>query len=171
MANHVGTKLSRLIKERAYLTGSLPELDGQIAELKLQIRKSKAMAKEARQRIEQVDWQIQALSAIDTTQIRAIRRTPRRLQAKHGAFVGELIQILREDPLPVRTEDIVAHMVQVFNMPQSTPHEREHTRKRITRCLRNLVSKGAVKRLHDPRQTISGLWCWTGSYGEPDTEA
>ncbi|HLP96848.1 MAG TPA: hypothetical protein VK149_00235 [Sideroxyarcus sp.] len=166
MANHVGVKLCRLIRERAYLSGSLPDLQKQIIEIKAQLVQARKKLRQAHEQLHLLDKGIASLSAMDTADIRPIRATPRKLVASHGAFTQELIKILSEGLLPVKTEAIIRHMAEVFDMPRSTPAERENTRRRITRRLRMLVEKNAVERLHDPSCNQGGLWRWIGSYGE-----
>lgn len=171
MANHVGLKLSRLIRERAYLGGSLPVLEKKVAEREAELNLARQNLQHVLDQINTIDKDIAAQSAIDASDIRPIRRTPRRLQVRHGTFTRELLGILRESPSPLSTEEIIRHMAEVFNLPRNTPIDRDDTRRRVTKRLRVFVAKNAIERLHEPTGNGLGLWRWIGGYGEPDGEA
>lgn len=76
--NLIGTKLSRLIRERAYLAGEIPILDGEISALRRGLKEARARHKKTTDRIQELDRLLTDLSAIDPTKIRAIRSMPRR---------------------------------------------------------------------------------------------
>ena len=96
MGNHLGARLSRLVRERAYVSGGLPEMERREASLMTDIKAVRREVREINKRIAELDEGIAHLSAIDTSQIRPIRPTPRRLGTKHGTFNAALVTLLRK---------------------------------------------------------------------------
>lgn len=178
MTNPVGTKLSRLIRERSYTSGSLKRLERDIASivslLAPLLAEHKTLKRKRRKvlsKIAELDTTIQEQSTIEVAEIIARQCTPRLLTSRHGAFNAEMVSLLRDAEKPLMSEQIIAYMAQTFNMPQSTPKEREETRRRVTRRLRELVKKKAVIRLHDPNMNVGGLWKWIGLYASEEPDA
>lgn len=160
MANYVGTKLSRLIKERAYRSGDLNSLQKEADELSARLKKARGTIRQQAKAIAKLDEQIETLSAIDPNDIRAIRATPRSLTTPHGAFRRELVDFLKKQRGPVKMDAIVDHMVKHFDMPMAPPDERLRTFQRVRRPLNVFKQKGAVKRLPSCPETGQGIWMW-----------
>jgi len=158
MANYVATKLSRLIKERAYRSGDLNSLQNETDELSAQLKKKRGTIRQQAKAIAKLDEQIEKLSAIDPNDIRAIRATPRRLTPPQGTSRRELIDFLKKQDGPVRMDAIVNHTVKHFDMPMAPPDERLRTFQRVGRPLNVFKPKGAVKRLPSCPETGQGIW-------------
>lgn len=164
MANHVGTKLSRLIKERAYTAGHCVLLRSNLVKLQEELFQLDQEIQQAETRIAELDGKITAISAIDTSHIKPIRSTPRRQEGRYGEFRRKMVRILKEAGGPVKSGDILKHMVAVFNMPMSTPQERNRSRELVRRPLQFFKAKGAVIRLPSTPDSLEGVWCWTDNY-------
>lgn len=171
MANHVGTKLSRLIKQRAYTAGhrdllcaNRVKLQDELARLNQEIQRDEAM-------IADLDGKITAISAINTSYIKPIRSTPRRQEGRHGEFRRELVRILKEAGGPVNSGAILQHMVKAFNLPMSSAKERNRARELVRRPLNVFKGKGAVIRLPSTPDSLEGVCCWTDNYAGDDGDA
>jgi hypothetical protein len=171
MANHVGPKVSRLIKERAYTAGHCALLRSRRVRLQEELSRLDQELLQVETRIVELDGKITAASAIDTSHIKPIRSTPRRQEARHGAFRRELVRILKEAGGPVSSGALLQHMVAVFNLPMSTTKERNRSRELVRRPLNVFKAKGAVVRLPSTPDTLEGIWCWTDNYVADDSGA
>lgn len=160
MANHIGTRLSRLIRERAYTAGALPEIDKQVKTIKAELSAARKKAKAARARLEYLDQEITRLSAIEPVDIRAIRATPRIMKGKHGDFGRELIRILKEEGGVLEMRQMVKHMAATFGFPMNTADERERVGYLVRRRLNVFREKGAVERVPTEASNAPGLWRW-----------
>ena len=161
--NRVGTKLSRLIRERAYLSGSLPSLQIEVDELRGRLKVARKALRDATKRRQSIDAAIQELSAIEPSQIRSIRRTPRREGNRHGEFRRELVRVLKNARSPAWSSDLVRHMAKAFGLPMETPEQRERARHLVLRPLYAFKKKGAVERLPTGAINSEGLWRWCGN--------
>lgn len=164
MANHVGTKLSRLIKERAYTAGHCALLRSSRDKLQEALSRLDQEIQQIEAKIAELDDKITAISAIDTAHIKAIRSTPRHLEGKYGEFRCELVRILKEAGGPVNSGALLQHMVAAFNLPMSTPQERNRSRELVRRPLNVFKTKGAVIRLPSTPDSLEGVRCWTDNY-------
>ncbi|MEQ1706557.1 MAG: hypothetical protein ABL867_11395 [Rickettsiales bacterium] len=164
MANHVGTRLSRLIKERAYAAGRCTQINSKLLELKKGVAQCSKDLKLAKAKVAELDRMIASASAIDPADIKPIRFTPRQPDSKHGAFRRELIRILTEAGGPVKVSDLIAHMAATFNLPMSTGAERERASGLVRRPLNVFKTKGAVMRMPSHPETLESVWCWTDNY-------
>lgn len=180
MANHLGTTLSRLIRERSYKGGELRALEHKEAaaksramEAQAEYRKLLSQRRQTAKHLAKLDAEIQKRSAIDPAEIRAVRAMPRKMKCRHGSVNAELVRFLREAGHPIGTTDIIAHMAAKYGKRLDTPQAREEARRWVTEKLRVLVRKNAVHRLHDTDSTVPGLWLWVGRYAgaEEETEA
>ena len=124
MANYVGIRLSRLIKERAYTAGRCTQLNSKLSELKKEAAQCSKDLKRSEARVVELDRMIATASTIDPADIKSIRSTPRQSDGKHGSFRKELIRVLKEAGGPVKVSDLITHMVATFNLPMSTSSER-----------------------------------------------
>jgi hypothetical protein len=160
MVNYVGTKLSRLIKERAYTAGSLPIMEDAERNLEAQLAAAKSKIQVMRKRLAELDVSITELSAIKPSEIRPVRPIPRKLTSKHGAFRRELIRFLKEADGAVETSDLFKHMIEKFNMPYDTSAERRRTRDLIRRPLYTFEELGAIMRMPTTSSQGYGVWVW-----------
>lgn len=160
MANYLGTKLSRLVRRRAYLGGDIIRLDARVVELRNSLAAAEKAAQDAKEELQALDGEIETLSEIDVTDIRAIRATPRTTEGRHGQFVRELVRVLREADSPVDTEDLVAHMASTFSVPISTREQRKCAEDMVRRRLNELREDSAVIRLPSAPGKRTGIWRW-----------
>lgn len=154
--------MSRLVRERAYLSGSLPAIETEVADLRAKLKAARATLKAATDRIQVIDTSIGQLSVIQPSDIRSIRRTPRREGSKHGEFRRELIRVLKEASGPVWTGDLVRHMADAFDLPMDTVEDRDRASYLVRRPLYVFKNKGAVERIPTGTPSSEGLWRWCG---------
>ena len=72
MANPLGNRLSRLVREHAYLSGSLPLLKEEVSLTEACLATKKRRLELSLQRLVEVDQQITTLSAINLCEIASI---------------------------------------------------------------------------------------------------
>lgn len=175
MRNQLGTTLNRLIRRYAYVSGEHAVLESKKAEILGEINRLNAVVADI-QRQEQIllaestqlRQEIDQLSVLDVDNIRAIQAKSRRLGVTHGKFNTELVRFLRLSERPMKTSEITQHMAVKFNMPMETSIDREWSRKRVARQLREYRDKGAVMRLDDPLSGREAFWQWTGIMEEQE---
>lgn len=164
MANYLGNRLSRLIRERAYLSGSLPELQEDVRQAQTSLDAKVHRLNLAQQRLLDVDQQLRELSSIDPSKIAAIRRTTRHGHKEHGAIRRMIFDLLKLGQ-PIRTTDLIRHMAPLFDWDLSTPKGRIYAIDAVREPLRRFKNKGLVERLpdgvSDNGQRI-GVWRWIG---------
>lgn len=160
--NKLGTRLSRLVRARAYLSEKVLTAERSVAALKADLRAARAAHTQLQTRLTDIDADIARLPAIRIEDIQPIRLTPRLLETTHGAFNACLVELLKENGDAICTRQIVGYMAATFDLPVATLTERENTRRRVVRRLREFVAKRAVVRLHDPADNAEGRWLWTG---------
>lgn len=171
MANYVGVRLSRLIKERAYTAGRCTQLNSKLTGLKKEAAQCSKDLKRAEAKVVELDRMIATASAIDPADIKPIRSTPRLIDSKYGAYRRELIRVLKEAGGPVKVSDLIAHMATTFNLPMNTSKERTHARDSVRRPLNIFKEHGAVIRMPSHPDTQEGVWCWTDNYAGDDEGA
>jgi septation ring formation regulator EzrA len=156
MANHVGTKLSRLIRERSYLSGELARLrDSEraiLAEIEAATERLTRLRDgdihKARERLNELDRLIhEEAPSIDPNDINVVRRTLRRSSSKHGELIGAVVENLRSSPNGISTHEMASRIAPQFALPWTTREEKSDTISRVRRMLNNLKAKGAVQRL------------------------
>lgn len=160
MGNRLGGKLSRLIRERAYLSGALLGLQVRASALRTELRATNAALRAANSRIVELDAAIGTLSAIDPVDIRPIRSTPRVMSGERGEFRSEMIRVLKEANGAVGMRALMSHMVATFKLPMETPKDRRRAGYLVRRPLNVFRSKGAVRRLPDHPDTGEACWIW-----------
>lgn len=145
MANHVGTRISRLIKEVAYLKGEIAALDvaagralDQMRPFAEQAKRLRAECRAARHHLSALETALAEEVDLSNADIRAIVRTPKQLGQPYGAYITELVRLLRSADGPLSTSAITAHMVGHFDIPKTTLVERNRTRWKIRQRLREL---------------------------------
>lgn len=157
------------MRERAYRAGDLASLEKEERSVRerlnaatREIRVLRRLLGATQTRINELDAQIIAASALDTKDIRAILATPRLGHFQHGEFTGELVRVLRAATGPLATRQIIGVVVDKFGLPYHRPEDREATRRRVVERLRVLARKGAIERMHDTASSGQGLWRWKG---------
>jgi hypothetical protein len=160
MANYLGPKLSRLIRERAYLSGTLLILQKEFDLIKLQLEAKATSASNASERLNELDKQIIELSAIEPLEIRAIRLTPRVMHGSHGSFRRELVWILQNTDEPISTGPLVQYMAEMFSLSLDTHQQRTCAREKIRGPLNILKKRGVVTRLPSLEGSTQGRWQW-----------
>jgi hypothetical protein len=156
MANHVGTKLSRLIRERSYLSGELARLRDSEQAILAEIEAATARLtglrdvdmRKAQERLDEIDGLIHVEApAIDPNDINVVRRVLRKSSAKHGALIAAVVENLRSSPDGISTHEMAGRIAPQFALPWTTREAKSDTISRVRRMLNNLKAKGAVQRL------------------------
>lgn len=160
MANYLGSRLSRLVRRRAYLAGDITKLEEQIADLQCELAAAEQAVANAWAELATLDSEIEAEPGLEVNDIRAIRAIPRATGGKHGEFVRELVRLLRDADGPVDMEDLVAQMASRFSVPISTGVERKRFGGLVRRATNKLRKKSAVVRLPAEPGKTTGVWRW-----------
>jgi hypothetical protein len=114
MANHVGTKLSRLIRERSYLSGEIARLRESEQAILAEIEAATARLtglrdvdlRKAQERLDEIDGLIHVEApSIDPNDINVVRRVLRKSSAKHGALIDAVVENLRSSPDGIDSRD------------------------------------------------------------------
>lgn len=172
MANHLGNKLNRIIRDIAYTKGELLSQKSVADKAKEQLVLSANEFKNARSAIRAADIRLAELQKalaeemdVSIDDIRAIRRWPKLPTTSYGKVIKELVHYLQAAGEPKPTGEIVAHLVAKFKMPMGTNAKRIETSSSIRKRLRKLVQKGVVVRY--PEETVrdghsTAYWQWIG---------
>lgn len=166
MANLLGNRLSRLVRERAYLSGSIPAYKQEVDHAQRVLDGKIALMNQALAALECLDQQIGTLSRLDPNEIAAIRATPRKNQIPRGDIRLTLIDMLREKAGPMTMVELVRRMASTFGWDLSTTRGRRYARDSVRGSLRYLRGKGAVERLSDHLSMngiTCGIWRWIGT--------
>ncbi len=169
MANLLGNRLNRLVRERAYLSGELPRLNEAVRKAQAQLEKEMASLNQMLVRIDDVDQSIRQLSGVDPTCIASIRATPRSGLGQFGDVRKTLIDILKQKDGPITTVEIIQRMAPVFGWDLTTTNGRQFARESVRRPLQIFQKRNAVERLPShltANQRNCGVWRWVGP---PDT--
>lgn len=166
MTNPVGNTLSRLIKERAYLSGAISAIENNIEILRLQLNAKVDLLNQQIERLNELDARIIELSAIDVADIRAIKSTARVMKGSHGELKRALIDVLKCSKIPVTSGELVKHIAEQFSYPLDTPAQRRAARNAVI-CPLNLMRKrGAIVRLPSLNSSQQGRWQWVGAIND-----
>ena len=173
MANPLGNKLSRIVRDIAYTKGDVLMQKNAAEKAMEQLKQAAAEFKAARSGIRRAEARLAELRAtlgehtdIAADDIRAIRHWPKLPTTAYGKVIKELVRYLQEAGEPCCTGDIVTHLATKFGMPIGTNPERVETSCSIRRRLRKLVQQGAVARY--PEETVLdghsvAYWHWIGA--------
>lgn len=164
MANPIGNRLSRLVREHAYLSGSLVGLKEEVRLAEANLAAKVGRLSLALQRLTDVAQSIAELSAIDLSGIAAIRATPRVGKREHGDLRCAIVDIMKHGK-PVNTAEMVQCLAPMFGWDLSTRKGREHAMHAVKRPLIVFRQKGLVERLPDhlSKNGIKcGVWRWIG---------
>lgn len=171
MPKRVSNRLSRLIRERSYLSGEIVrahdriiDLTKAMGELRTQLFEVKADLEKREARKAELDRLIrQGSSAIDPTEINTVKKTPRTTYRPRGELVGAVIENLRASPDGISTVEMTDRIAPQFGMPWGTPKERDQALERVRRILNQLKEKGAAERFRSaitPHGQRVGIWRW-----------
>lgn len=171
MANLLGNRLNRLVRERAYLSGELPRLNEAVRKAQAQLEKEMASLNQTLARIDDVDQSLRQLSGIDPACIASIRATPRSGPGQFGDVRNTLIDILKQKDGPITTVEIVQRMAPVFGWDLTTKNGRLFAREAVRRPLQIFQKRNVVERLPNhltANHKNCGVWRWIGPL---DTDA
>ncbi|MGZ8258132.1 MAG: hypothetical protein ACXWTR_03040 [Methylotenera sp.] len=163
MANKIGKTLSRLIKEHAYLAGSLPAIQKEAEEFQSRLEASIEKLSKGNSRLVELGKQITELSAIDPADIRVIKAKPRKMQGDHGRLRRELVQVLQQHDEPVESGELVQYIVNLFSYPFDTPSQKRLARNAINGPLNLFKKRGVVIRHPSLDGSSQGRWQWVKS--------
>ncbi|MDS4015543.1 MAG: hypothetical protein RKP46_14520 [Candidatus Accumulibacter sp.] len=173
MANLLGNKLNRIIREIAYAKGEVLTHKIAAEKAKDRIKLAAAELKAARSEMRLAEARVAALrpklgeqADIAADEIRAIRHWPKLPTTSYGKIIKELVRYLQQDGEPKSTGEIVVHLVRKFGLPVGTNAERAETSSSIRKRLRKLVQQGVVARY--PEETVLdghsvAHWHWIGA--------
>ena len=167
MARRLGRQVLRLIRERSYLSGALPDLERAVAERTADLAAAQMRLQDAKTRLAEMDARIVALEPdLQPQDIRPTRKRPARQGFHHGNLTDSLVGILREaGSAGITTTALMERLLALFPMDLSTHELREVARHRFRRRLLDLKSKGVVLQV-DEEVAASGRkvarWLWTG---------
>ena len=113
MANPIGNRLSRLVREHAYLSGSLVGLKEEVRLAEANLAAKVGRLSLALQRLTDVAQSIAELSAIDLSGIAAIRATPRVGKREYGDLRSAIVDIMKHGK-PVNTAEMVQSLARMF---------------------------------------------------------
>ena len=172
MANHLGNKLNRIIRDIAYTKGELLSQKSVADKAKEQLtlsanefRSSRAAIRAAEIRLADLQKALTEEMDVSIDDIRAIRRWPKLPTTSYGKVIKELVKLLQAAGEPLTTGEITTYLVAKFEMPVGTNAERVETSASIRKRLRKLVKKGVVVRY--PEETVRdghsvAYWQWVG---------
>ncbi len=163
MANYVGLNLSRLIKERAYLSGSLPSMQKEVVDLQSNLKAKENELAQSTDRLAELDKQIAELSAIDPNDIRPIKATPREMIGAHGSFRQELIRLLKSYDEPVSSGELIDYMAKKFGYQMNSTKQLRAARDAVCRPLNVFRERGVVERHPSLDGSQQGRWLWVGA--------
>lgn len=164
MANPIGNQLSRLVREHAYLSGSLVGLKEEVRLAEANLAAKVGDLSLVLQRLAEVAQRITELSSIDLSGVAAIRATPRVGKLEYGALRNAIVDIMKHGN-PVNTAELVQSLAPLFGWDLLTHKGREHARHAVKRPLAVFRQKGIVERLPDhlSKNGIKcGVWRWIG---------
>ena len=162
MANHVGTQLSRLLKERVYLSGNAERIEAEISKLQAQIDEKHSALQQEVARIRELDEAIAELSDIDPNDLKSMQARPRDIKVRHGSIRNELVKLLRDSGKVWRTGELVVALAAKLGFPAETPKDKRRMQERVRRPMNLWCKEGYVKRLPDCPETGQGVWQWIG---------
>ena len=166
MALYISHTLARLIKRRSYTSGEIRPLERRVKELRALLESAEAELAGVRNELAKIDEAIAKEEAdLDPEAILVRRRTARRIECRHGTFIGEIVECLKAHPESIPIYELMDQVAPKVGFPITTSQERRYAQERIRRALNTLKSKGAVMRL--PSQTgLKGQpvsrWLWIG---------
>ena len=160
MASNLGIKLNRLIKEHAYVGGSLLRLQKKAEDLRVEYEAAVTAVNEANDYREVLGKKIEELSAINLDDIRKTKETPRKTDQPLGSLTRELIRVLKSIDGPITTGELVQYIVKLYGYPYNTLAERRATRNAITGPLNLFSKRGAVIRMPCLEGSQQGRWQW-----------
>ncbi|HEX8962314.1 MAG TPA: hypothetical protein VF801_04865 [Rhodocyclaceae bacterium] len=161
MARGISNKLAILVRERAYVSGARSQAEHRVQHGRQVLAEAEAELEKIVARIAELDAQIKK-AELDPEEIRAVVYTPRTGGFSHGKFTLAMVNLLREADRPLKTSEIIAHMIETFGFPYTTPKDKDETRRRVVKRLRVISDQGAIQRLHDTSDNKEGIWMWTG---------
>ena len=166
MAQTVSPKIARLIRQRAYLSGSLKDLETRVTSIQAQLDAAQAAVATTHRTLAEIDQEIRtACPGIDPEDIRSIRAWPKLGDAPFGGLIDAIVQVLRQSPQGVTTEELRDLLSDKFRLGGENAAERRRARNRVLRPLNGLKAKGLVQRF-DGGTSRSGQpiarWLWLG---------
>lgn len=162
MANHLGNKLNRAIRDRAYAAGLVRQKADEIERLRAALDAAIVELEAAKAAVARWDEEITVMSAINLDDIRSIRRIPKSGLFAYGELSGMIVRILKEADRPISTQAIIAVVSEALGLPMDSAADREATHNRVRKRLQAYAQKGIVERLHDPSKPDPGSWRWLG---------
>ena len=175
MTNHLGNKISRIIRDIAYTKGELAtqkqiadKAHEQLRQAAEQFKAARAVIRKAEQRMSELRESLAENIDLPVGDIRAIRSWPKLPTTSYAKVMKELVRYLQAAGEPKSSEEVFDHLSTMFGMPVSTYKERVYTKCSIRKRLRLLVTKGVVARF--PEENVldgqsTAYWHWIGPTG------
>ncbi len=163
--SNLGNILHRLIEFRAKATGRLAVVDLEIADLLKKVAALKAERKELSTKIVQCDGQINELSLIDVSDIRAIGTNTRHQLSPYGLAMKSVVAFFRSRAGESIDTDELATFLLKHHYATGTPNR--VVMERIRNMCHVLSKRGVLERGESRRREKSnqlvGVWRWVGN--------
>ena len=178
MANHISLRLSRLIRQRSYLSGEVVRAHQRVMDLTEEVAAARAKLHQAQQELANLQqWRVdldktirKEAPSIDPSYIQTVQETPRQTEREHGALIETVVAYLRASSNGVTTYEVARCIAPQFGLPWETSAEKSETVSRVRRIFNNLKKRGALKRLPSTQRHKGqelGLWVWIADAHEP----
>ena len=178
MANHVSLRLSRLIRQRSYLSGEVVRAHQRVMDLTEEVAAARARLHQAQQELANLQqWRVdldktirKEAPSIDPSYIQTVQETPRKTVREHGALIETVVAYLRASSNGVTTYEVARCIAPQFGLPWETSAEQSETVSRVRRIFNNLKKRGALKRLPSTQRHKGqelGLWVWIADAHKP----
>lgn len=163
----LGTPLNHLIRERAYLTGSLGEAKERLVALKQDIAALRKRIALGEEQLEALDHQILALSVIPLDDIRTIRAKPRLSAAPHGRVMAGVIRFFQQSASrPVRVDELHRLVATLSGYRVGIEVTQRQVTDRTKDICGRLKGRGLLERLENSMNPDTGItygvWRWIG---------
>lgn len=161
----LGAPLNRLIKDRSYTSGRISRLEARRKLLLDQLAEIEGQQARLDAHLSGVDAQIQALSRINVSQIRAIAPNEKISQAPHGHVMKGVVEFFRcRGDAPVRSDELqrVVAALSGYSLPK-----RKKLQQKTAHLCYVLKERGWLERLEDQAAPEVGrvyaVWRWVGN--------
>lgn len=161
----LGVPLNRLIKDRSYTSGRISRLKTRSKLLSAQLAEIETQQAQLEAHLAGVDAQIQALSRIEVSQIRAIAPNGKVSQAPHGHVMKGVVEFFRRrGNVPIRSDDLQKVVADLSGY--SLPKRKKLQQKTAYLCY-VLKERGWLERMEDQAAPEVGrvyaVWRWIGN--------
>lgn len=172
----LGAHLNRLIKERAYLTGSLEVARERLTVIEKEVTALKEALTVGDARREILDQRILALSQIPLDDIRPIRAIPRISKAPHGKVIAGVIQFFQQSAgRSIRSDELQRLVASLSGCRIGIEVTKRQLKFRVANICFRLKQRGVLERLDSSKNSDTGgthsVWRWIGPAPQSDAQS